>query len=43
MTAQPIAPRLIGGIPWRSGPQLDEWTEQQYRDEQADYDLGDDL
>jgi len=43
VTAQPItpAPRLIGGVPWRGGPQIDEWAEQQYRAEQADdiYDL----
>lgn len=43
MTAQPIAP-APRRIPWRGGPQLDEWTEQQYAAEQADdiYDLGDD-
>ncbi|WP_269750560.1 hypothetical protein [Microbispora sp. ATCC PTA-5024] len=35
MTTQPIATRRI---PWRGGPRLDEWTEQQYRTEQADYD-----
>ncbi|WP_256862285.1 hypothetical protein [Microbispora sp. GKU 823] len=33
--------RLVGGIPWRGGPQLDQWAEDQYRAEQADYDLGD--
>ena len=41
MTAQPIAPRLIGGIPWRGGPQISDYAEAAYAQEQADdiYDL----
>ena len=36
MTAQPIAPRLIGGIPWRGGPQISDYAEAAYAAEQAD-------
>jgi hypothetical protein len=46
MTAQPIAPRLIGGIPWRGGPQISDYAEATYATEQADYDdydFGEDL